>query len=381
MTRRQLGKLAAAGAAFQAKAAPAYTGPLDGFEDKLKMADFDPILFTKQLYTNAPLQLTFRAQSRKQAEAWQKKLHAKVVELLGGFPDTRIPLRPQTLEVRDFPAYRREKLVFQSRPGMSVLAYLILPKQARSAIPAVICISGHGRGVDDLVGIDLEGRNRTDKPPYQHDFALQVAEAGMAAVAIEPLGFGARRDPVNKKKGLAQKACEPAAGAALLLGQTILGWRVWDIMRTVDWIETRPELDAHRIGTMGISGGGTASLFSAALEPRVKAAMVSCYLNTFRDSIMSVAHCIDNYVPGILNWAEMYDVAGLIAPRPFFSEAGQRDPIFPLAASRESFRRVKAIYEVFGAADSAEQKTYDMPHEFSGADGIPFMARHLTAES
>ena len=381
MTRRQLGKLAAAGAAFQAKAASTYTGPLDGFEDKVKMAEFDPIVYTKQLYASAPLQLTFKAKDRKQAEAWQKKLHAKVVELLGGFPDTRVPLRPQTLEMREFPTYRREKVVFTTRPGMMSLCYLLLPKQARGPTASVICIPGHGRGVDDIVGIDLEGNPRTDKPAYEHDFALQVVEAGMAAVAIEPLGFGGRRDPANKAKGLAQKACEPAAGSALLLGQTILGWRVWDIMRAIDWIETRPELDPKRIGTMGISGGGTASLFSAALDQRVKAAMVSCYLNTFRDSIMSVAHCIDNYVPGILNWAEMYDVAGLIAPRAFFSEAGQRDKIFPLAASQESFRRVKGVYDVFGAGDMAEQRTYDMPHEFSGADGIPFMARHLASRS
>ena len=377
MTRRQLGKLAAAGVALQAKGATTYTGPLDGYEDKLRMTEFDPVLFTKQLYASAPLQLTFKAQTRKQAEAWQKKLHAKITELLGGFPEVRTPLRPQTLEVREFPTYRREKLLFTTRPGMLCLVYLLTPKQARGPSPSVICIPGHGRGVDDIVGIDLEGRDRTDRPAYEHDFALQVVDAGMAAVAIEPLGFGARRDPANKAKGLAQKGCEPPAGAALLLGQTILGWRVWDIMRTVDWIESRPELDSKRIGTMGISGGGTASLFSAALDPRVKAAMVSCYLNTFRDSIMSVAHCIDNYVPGILNWAEMYDVAGLIAPRAFFSEAGQRDKIFPLAASQESFRRVKDVYDVFGAGDMAMQKTYDMPHEFSGVDGIPFMARHL----
>ena len=379
MTRRQLAKLAAAGAAFQAKAASTYTGPLDGFESQVKMTEFDPVLFTKRLYATAPLQLTFKAQNRKQAEAWQKKLHAKLTELLGGFPDTRVPLNARTLEVREFPAYRREKVVFQTRPGLLMLAYLVLPKLAKHPAASVICIPGHGRGVDDVVGIDLEGRDRTDKPPYEHDFALQVAEAGLAAVAIEPLGFGARRDPANKAKGLAQKACEPVAGAAFLLGQTLLGWRVWDIMRTIDWIETRPELDAKRVGTMGISGGGTASLFSAALEPRIKAATVSCYLNTFEDSIMSVAHCIDNYVPGILNWAEMYDVAGLIAPRPFFSEAGERDKIFPLGASKESFRRVKSVYEVFGAAELAQQRTYDMPHEFSGADAIPFMARHLTA--
>ena len=130
----------------------------------------------------------------------------------------------------------------------------------------------------------------------------------------------------------------------------MIGWRVYDVMRTIDWIETRSELDAKRVGCMGISGGGTCTTFSAALEPRIKAAMISGYLNTFRDSVMSISHCIDNYVPGILNWAEMYDVAGLIAPRPLFVESGEKDNIFPIAASNASFERVKKVYQVFDAA-------------------------------
>jgi dienelactone hydrolase len=345
------------------------------------LPEFDPIVFAKKLYETAPLQLTFQAKNRKQAEAWQKKLHAKVVELVGGFPATRTPLKVKTLETRDFPKYRREKFVFETRPGLMALAYLLTPKEGKSPYAPVICVPGHGRGVDDIVGIDIEGKDRTDKDPngYEFDFAIQVVEAGMAAVAIEPLAFGCRRDPVNAKKGLAVKGCEPVAGEALLLGQTLLAWRVWDVMRTIDWIETRPELDAKRVGCMGISGGGTCTLFSAALDPRIKAAMVSCYLNTFRDSIFAMNHCVDNYIPGILNWAEMYDVAGLIAPRALFAESGQRDTIFPIAASLESFRRVKAMYEVFGAGDMTEHETFDGPHSFWGKQGIPFLKKHLSA--
>jgi hypothetical protein len=157
----------------------------------------------------------------------------------------------------------------------------------------------------------------------------------------------------------------------------MIGWRSWDVMRTIDWIETRPELDPRRVGCMGISGGGTVTLFVSAIEPRIKAAFASCSLNTFLDSIMSISHCIDNYVPGILNWAEMYDVAGLIAPRPFFAESGEKDNIFPIAASRASFERVKKVYQVFGAADLAEQETFDGPHSFWGKRGLPFLAKHL----
>jgi dienelactone hydrolase len=382
MTRRDLARIAAAGALAQVAAKPAdsaYTGALDGSKDKVDLAEFDPIVFAKKLYESAPLQLTFRAKDKKQAEIWQKKLHAKVQELLGGFPAERTALRPQTLEVREFPAYRREKFVFESRPGMMVLGYLLTPLKAKGPFAPVICVPGHGRGVDDIVGVDIEGRDRTDKDPkgYEFDFAIQVVEHGLAAVAIEPLGFGCRRDPVNARKGLAVKACEPAAGEALLLGQTLLGWRVWDVMRTIDWIEARPELDAKRVGCMGISGGGTCTLFSAAMEPRIKAAMVSCYLNTFRDSIFAMNHCVDNYVPGILNWAEMYDVAGLIAPRALFAESGEKDTIFPIAGSLQSYGRVKAMYDVFGAGGVIEHETFDGPHSFWGKRGIPFLVKHL----
>jgi Acetyl xylan esterase (AXE1) len=215
------------------------------------------------------------------------------------------------------------------------------------------------------------------KPFYQYDFALQVVEHGMAAVAIEPMAFGCRRDARNKEKGLTQSACQPSAGAALLLGQTMIAWRVWDVMRTIDWIETRPELDAKRIGCLGISGGGTCTQFASALDLRIKAAFVSGYLNTFRDSIMSVSHCIDNYVPGILNWAENYDVASLIAPRFFFSEGGSRDPIFPVHATKEAFGKVKRVYEVLGVPERAQQEIFEGVHEFHGTQGLPFLTQAL----
>ena len=356
---------------------PKYTGALDGFQDKVKAAGFDPVLFTHKLYESSPLRLTFQAHNRPDAEQWQRELRAKLTELLGGFPAKPAPLESQTLEIRDFPAYRREKFIFQSRPDSWVLGYLLTPKPAQKPQPVVICLPGHGRGVDDIVGIDDKGQDRSVKEGYQYDFAIQAVEHGMAAVAIEMMAFGCRRDPLTQTHGLSTTACQPAAGAALLLGQTMIGWRVYDVKRTIDWIETRPELDPRRLACMGISGGGTCTTFASALEPRVRAALVSGYLNTFRDSVMSIAHCIDNYVPGILTWAEIYDIAGLIAPRPLFVESGERDNIFPIAASRASFARVKKIYEVFDAAAMTEQETFDGPHSFWGKRGLPFLAKHL----
>jgi dienelactone hydrolase len=347
-------------------------------EEPLNADGLDPVYWTQMRHDSAPLRMTFRAENRKQAEVWQKKLRAKLTELLGGFPESKPPLNARIIAVKEFPTYRRERFLFTSRPGVTVAGYVLTPKKA-GPHATMICVPGHGRGADDIVGIDEKGREREDKAGYQHDFAIQAVEHGMAAVAIEPMAFGCRRDAVTKKKGAGTSACQPAAGAALLLGETMIGWRVYDVMRTVDYIETRKDLDASRVGCMGISGGGTCTLFSTALEPRIKVAMVSGYLNTFRDCILSLSHCIDNYVPGVLQWAEMYDLAGLIAPRPLIAESGTRDPIFPIKGSREGFARVKKIYDVFGAENVLEHEVFEGEHSFHGARGLPFLAKQLRA--
>src|SRR5687768_7054511 len=235
----------------QAPVRPAYIGPLTGVTTDLQDRRFDPVAYTRDLYAAAPRQLRFRARNRREAESWQNTLRSKLTELVGGFPAARTPLRAITLETRTFPGYVREKIVFDSQAGVSLLAYLLLPEKVRRPAAVMICVPGHGRGVDDIVGIDEQGGERTDKAGYQHDFAIQVAEAGMAALAIEPMGFGCRRDPINAGIGLSRKACDPVAGGALLVGKTMIGWRAWDVMRAVDYVATRPELDQSRVGCMG----------------------------------------------------------------------------------------------------------------------------------
>jgi dienelactone hydrolase len=387
LTRRSLAAAAAAAFAQSGRNSSAvaqemdhkYAGPLDGFENKVRAEAFDPVAWTLDRHKTAPMKMTFKATTRKQAEGWQKSFRSKLTELVGGFPAERNPLTPQTLEVRDFPDFRREKFVIETRPGVMLLGELLTPKQAgaQQPYPVVVCVPGHGRGLDDITGINLDGQLKTTERNVHRDYALQVVSQGLAAVAIEPMAFGCRRDDRTKKAGPGASACQPTAGAALLLGETMVGWRVWDVMRTIDWIGTRPELDAKRVGCLGLSGGGTCTLFSSALEPRIKVAYVSGYLNTFRDCIMSMSHCIDNYVPGILQWGEMYDVAALIAPRPLFVESGERDPIFPLKGSLESFAHVQRVYDVFDAKDQTAQEVFPGVHEFWGKQGLPWLKSKL----
>ncbi|MDE3167312.1 MAG: hypothetical protein KGN36_16035, partial [Acidobacteriota bacterium] len=211
MTRRELalagGAVLAAGRKGKAQSAPRYRSALDGMQEKVKVGDFDPIAYTLKLHDEAPLAMTFRAANRGDAEAWQKSLRPKIEELMGGFPRTRTPLAAETIEVKEYPGYRREKFAFYSRPGVAVLGYLLTPRTGKAPHPAVVCIPGHGRGVDDIVGIDEKGQDRTVKVGYAFDYAVQVAEHGMAAVAIEPMSFGCRRDPKTIARNLEANVC------------------------------------------------------------------------------------------------------------------------------------------------------------------------------
>jgi dienelactone hydrolase len=372
--RARAGQSAASGAAR-------YQGPLTGVETQAAGRQFDSLEFTREEYSTAPLRLRFRAHTRGQALAWQKQLRQKLVELLGGFPAARCALRADVLENRALDAYRREKVVFQSRPNLSVFGYLLVPARAAKPLPAVICLPGHGRGCDPVAGIDENGGPDTTGKEYQHSFGVQAAEQGFVALVVEQLAFGCRRDPASRKKGLAGNSCQPAAGAAMLLGRTMAAWRAYDVMRAIDYLATRPEVDAKRIACMGISGGGTVSLYAAALDPRIRVAVLSGSFASFRDSIFSIAHCIDNYVPGILQWAEMSDICGCIAPRPVFVESGERDDIFPVDSARAAVAELRRIYALWGAEDLVGHEVFPAVHSFWGKGAFAFLWKHLRVTS
>jgi hypothetical protein len=148
-------------------------------------------------------------------------------------------------------------------------------------------------------------------------------------------------------------------------------------MRAIDYLGTRPEVDSARIATLGASGGGTTSLLTGAVDQRVKVAVVSAYFNTFRDSIVSISHCPDNYVPGLLQDMEMYDLSGLVAPRALFVESGRNDRIFPIAGSQTAAEKARAIYRSFGVPDRFGYEIHEGAHEVHLVGAFDFLKRAL----
>jgi dipeptidyl aminopeptidase/acylaminoacyl peptidase len=128
---------------------------------------------------------------------------------------------------------------------------------------------------------------------------------------------------------------------------------------------------------MGNSGGGTISLFSAALLDRIAFAVPSCYFCTFRESVMSIYHCPDNFIPGLLKIAEMADILGLFAPKPVIIVAGEEDDIFPIQGTRRAFSDLQEIYAAAGAKNRCHLVVGSGGHRFYAEDAWPIILREI----
>ncbi len=339
----------------------------------------DPRAYTRQWIEGTRPEMAWQSGSAAAMRAWQKRLRARLRRLLGGLPDDHTPPRSKVTRTQALDGYRRETVRFESRPGLEVLGYFLVPDDCPPRQPAVLCLPGHGRGVDSIVGIAEDGSQRPLGQPneYQSDFALQCVTHGYPTLAIEQISFGHRRDAQAAKAGGGASSCVRDSMAALMLGETMTGWRVRDAMRALDYLQTRPEADPNRLAVMGISGGGLTALFTACLDTRIRAAVVSGYLNTFTSSILAMDHCVDNYVPGLLNVVEMPDLTGLVAPRALFAESGSRDPIFPLPAFEQAVARAREIYAAFGAKEKFDAEVFNGEHQFHGVGAFAFLEKHL----
>jgi len=297
-------------------------------------------------------------------KAWQAKLLRKLRRLLGPMPaaSDRVDLNVRSLWKREHELGTIEKIVFTAAPMSDVPAYVCLPRDAKPPYKFFICVQGHSTGMHNSIAVDRETNTKPLAVAGDRDYALGCMRRGVAALCIEQSSFGERRERVQESDG--EMGCHKASMHAIMLGRTLIGERVFDVDRGIDYLASRGDVDMKRVGVMGNSGGGTTSLFAAAVLPRIAAAMPSCYFCTFRDSIMSVHHCMCNYVPGLMQQAEMADVMGLFAPRPVVLVAGAKDDIFPIDATRKAFRQLKRIYAAAGAADNCRLVVGPEGHRF-----------------
>ena len=249
---------------------------------------------------------------------------------------------------------------FESEPGFFIPAHMLLPKERKGKIPAVICLQGHSEGMH----ISLARKAFPDKTPItvegDRDFCIQAVERGYAAIALEQRGFGELRFKEN-----ANNSCHELSWQAVLMGRTLIGERIFDISRLIDALESSFDfIDMTKIGIMGNSGGGTSSYFAACVDERIKVTMPSSSFCTFKAAWGSIYHCDCGYVPGIIKYMEMPDMAVMIAPRKLVIVNGMYDEIQPFEAAKEAYKTVEEIYKCAGAPENCTMVVGSEGHRF-----------------
>ena len=284
---------------------------------------------------------------------WRKKLKRKFIELNGidDIEKRKCPLAVETESEEDKGEYRLIRFTVSAERGAAIPCYLLIPAGQTGKYPVAITLQGHSTGFHNSIG---EVRFKEDKgyADGRGAFALQAVRRGYAALAIEQRGMGERR-PSDPMRNNAQM-CAYEALTAFALGRTLIGERVWDISRAIDALSFFPECDTGKIVITGNSGGGTAAFYAGCFDERISLVVPSCSFCSYKSSILSVFHCACNYIPGVLKFFEMQDLAALIAPRKFIAVAGEKDTIFPLKGVKEAFETVRKIYEKAGAPQNCK---------------------------
>ena len=288
--------------------------------------------------------------------AWQQRLRARFVEALGGFPK-RTPLRPRIVGVVERPRYRVEKVTFESQPGFMVTGALFLPRSDRhpGPWPGVLVPCGHSR----------EGKGSDF---YQRACAL-LAINGMAAFIFDPVDQGERvqlLDEQGHARMWGTKAHTHSGVGSILLGTNTATYEVWDAMRCLDYMESRPDIDRNRLGCMGNSGGGTQTAYLMALDDRIKAASPSCYITNLYERILDLGpQDAEQNIFGQLAWRmDHADYLAMRAPTPVLICAATRD-FFHIQGTWDSFRTAKRLFSTLGHPERVDLVEHDGKHGYA----------------
>lgn len=308
--------------------------------------------------------------------AWRERSRARLDTLLGPLPE-RVPLDIEVRETVECSSYTRHSIVFDSEPAMSVPAFLLVPHDRTRPGPAVLAQHGHGPGKSEVCGLD-DDASRAAIDEHNGDYAHRLAEAGYVVLAPDLRSFGERTDWVPPDK----YGCDLNLVHAVAAGANPLTQNLWDLSCALDVLEQHPLVDPARIGMVGLSYGGTMTLFLSAWDQRIACAVVSGYFNTWQDSHRIPWNlCGSQVLPGMLTELTHVDLGGLIAPRPLLVETGTEDVIFPEVGARAAMGELSAVYRSLGASDLLEHDVFAGGHGWHGDVAYPFLARHLALGS
>ena len=332
--------------------------------------NFDPEVFhMNYLKTHRP-SLSF--DEKADYFEWKKRVAEKFADVIR-LPEKVIEPVARIEYEKKVDDHTEIRFTFESEPGYNVPCTLLVPDKAKKPCPLMICVAGHSTGVHVYMGVkkypeDAEPGSERSKNISR---GLTALEYGYAALLIEQRSFGECHG-MESRLG----RCHQNAMQAILLGRTMIGERAFDISRAIDTLGMFKDiLDLDRIALSGGSGGGTATYYASCVEPRIAASFPACAFSPLESSIFSLVHCQCNYMPDMLKYFEMQDLACLIAPRPLIIYGGEKDHGFLYEPAMEAYKStVEKIYAAEGAPENCRFVHCDCGHEFRPAPAFDAFA-------
>lgn len=294
---------------------------------------------------------------------------SKLYSLLGDLPPLDRKVSGQSRVIEDNDNYRLEYLLLDLNGMEATPGYLAIPKRAPKPCPVVLY--NHAHGGDYELGKEELRRSRPEL--IERAYLTDLINLGFAVLCIDHWLFGERHGRAELE----------FFKESIWRGRVIWGMMVYDSLKALDYIETRNELDAGRIGSLGLSMGSTMTWWLAALDERIKVGVDLCCLTdfeAFEQQSGLTGHSIYYFVPGLLKHFNTIDICAMAVPRARLALAGARDPLTPISGLEEIDKAMKVLYASHGAEncwkliveDVAHQETLTMRRE-----ALDFLQQHL----
>jgi dienelactone hydrolase len=348
--------------------------------------------FVQKQADRSALELSFLNPQFRTLAPWQKTARGRVLEQLFYSPPPVAP-NPEIVRRTDRGDYIEEYLTFQTTLDLRVPAYVLIPKKAALPAPGVVVLHCHGGayvwGKEKVVAVDDEPAALSAFKQQLYEgtsIATELVRRGYVVITIDMFYWGERRmlleeDPPSYREPQRMTAEEIAAfnrrssqseqlvaRSLLTAGITWPGVMLWDDLRTLDYLASRPEVNRQRLGCVGLSVGGYRSFLLAALDERIKAAVDVGWMTSFATNIRR--HVLNTvgltfHIPGLYRYLDLPDLAALIAPRSVLVMNGSKDRLFPLPGVEGAFQKIEACYRKAGVPERQRCRLYDVPHEFN----------------
>ncbi len=324
----------------------------------------------------APLTMQFKGETADDCKAWQKEFSAKLKTLLGPHAP---PAKWKTIVVKstELDDHRREELLLVADGLPPLPVYLLLPKEKKGKRPAILALHGHGAhghhpiaGRDDLPGVGNAIKNNN------YDYGRQLVRQGYVVAAPCMTPFGERFGKSSGKSDL----CADTFIRMTLLGKTLMGENLRDCLWATELLTRHEEVDADRLGCVGLSLGGRMTMLTTALEPRIKVCVISGALNVMQERASKPYGCGAQIIPGLLQFGDVPEIASLIAPRYCLWEVGSKDGLIDPLWADEILRRQRRAYKAFKAEERMNVDRFEGGHVWHGTEAVKLLEKALQAK-